>query len=816
MKMRIKPSVILIFALTIACSSPEGHRENEELAKRIVQDEYFAFTKAKALEIIKTGFNAGDGYGEVWIRDYNTFIELSSLVYPKEELRENLLVFFRMQGDDGNIIDGFIPVEKASKTAGGYDYIFTNLEPRYAGHKNTVETDQESSLVQAVHKYRKMTGDTQFLNEVIDGKTVAQRLENSLEFLMNHRFNEKYGLIWGATTADWGDVQPEHDWGVYLTNDTHYAIDIYDNAMLLVAIDNFMEMVPEKREKWQMIADSLRVNCRKHLWDAENTKFIPHIYLNGSPFPADFNENEIYYHGGTAIAIEAGLLSKEEIKVSLNKMLANVRASGAGSIGLTMYPPYPEGYFKNKGMYPYGYQNGGDWTWFGGRMIQELIKNGFVQEAYDAVAPMVKRVKDNNGFYEWYTVNNEPKGSGTFRGEAGVLFKAILLFEEWSKKQTVITLKQGSNSFRMPEDYLRETENIPEFWLSTYEEVTSFLENNVHKGKVEIIGKSAGGRAIRAVFYGSPRQGRGTTTFSGSLGFRDVCAYRGPDHDKKVYWGMSAVHGGEFEGIVGTVNLISIIETGRDLRGKEWPEITDIISRLDRLILIPVVNPDGRVRIPLRMEAYRGTDYTVAEFLNTGGKPDGTITGWPQIKEFIPMDFSLPGFPGGYPNDAGVNIQHDDFFGDRQPETQALFNLAESERPDLILNMHTGAVYPLMLRPFGEPVLYPVFDSLFKYVHSKLAVEGLQDTNDPGIEGDSKRVRMGDYNLDGALNLHCGALSVVVESPSHSFSGTNGKGKPALLSPDMLIDAQLFIHQEAMRFLVVTGGRSSWTPARNR
>jgi hypothetical protein len=43
---------------------------------------------------------------------------------------------------------------------------------------------------------------------------------------------------------------------------------------------------------------------------------------------------------------------------------------------------------------------------------------------------MVKRVKSNNGFYEWYTVDNQPKGSGTFRGEAGVLYTAIKMFEE--------------------------------------------------------------------------------------------------------------------------------------------------------------------------------------------------------------------------------------------------------------------------------------------------------------------------------------------------------------------------------------------------
>ncbi len=94
----------------------------------------------------------------------------------------------------------------------------------------------------------------------------------------------------------------------------------------------------------------------------------------------------------------------------------------------------PEGYFANKIMNPvYSYQNGGDWTWFGGRTIQQLIKNGFVNEAYEQITPMVKRVKDNNGFYEWYSVDNKPRGSGSFRGEAGVLYKAITMFEEWSK-----------------------------------------------------------------------------------------------------------------------------------------------------------------------------------------------------------------------------------------------------------------------------------------------------------------------------------------------------------------------------------------------
>ncbi|NWJ49254.1 MAG: hypothetical protein HXX14_00180 [Bacteroidetes bacterium] len=423
--------IIILFA--VPCQG-QSFKKAGELAANIRNDENFAFTKQKALEIMKTGFNAGDGYREVWIRDYNTFIELAAQVFGKDEMKENLLVFFRMQGEDGNIIDGFTPVEKVGEVK--YGFIYSKNEPRYAGHKNTVETDQESSLVQAVYKYIHLTGDTTILSKEIDGKTVAMRLVDAMDFLMNYRFNKQYGLLIGATTADWGDVQPEHGWGVTLDENTHPAIDIYDNAMFIIALNNLTEMLPVTKGKWDPIRESIAKNCRKYLWDNKNHKFIPHIYLKGSPFPSDFDENRIYYFGGTTIAIEAGLLSKNEIKISLNEMIRRVKKAGAASIGLTLYPPYPNGYFINKIMNPeYSYQNGGDWTWFGGRMIQQLIKNGFVQEAYEQVQPMVKRVKANNGFYEWYSVDNKPKGSGTFRGEAGVLYKAITMFELWSKEK---------------------------------------------------------------------------------------------------------------------------------------------------------------------------------------------------------------------------------------------------------------------------------------------------------------------------------------------------------------------------------------------
>ena len=424
------PFLFLIgLILFVGCSTVS--QKDQQLASDITTNENFLLVKEKAKDLIGSGFTAGDGYGEIWIRDFNTFMDLSCEVVDHDIIREKLLIFFNFQGENGNIIDAYIPTEQIMP--GSYEYIYSDLEPDLSAHKNTVETDQESSLIQGVYKYVKKTGEVDLLQLEIDGMTLSERMEFALEFLMNHRYNEKYGLITGGTTADWGDVQPEHDWGVFINDDTHFTLDIYDNAMMVIAMKNFIELVPEAAEKWSPVLSKIEANIREYLWDEENMKFIPHIYIAGSPFPEDFNEDEIFYHGGTAVAIEAGLLSKEEIKISLEKMISNAEKIGAATIGLTLYPSYPDGFFKNKIMSaPYTYQNGGDWTWFGGRMIQQLVNNGFVKEAYDQIIPFTDRVVKNDGFYEWYSISNEPKGSASYRGSAGVLYQAIILLESWA------------------------------------------------------------------------------------------------------------------------------------------------------------------------------------------------------------------------------------------------------------------------------------------------------------------------------------------------------------------------------------------------
>ena len=426
---------VIIFILSImlaACAAKE--QDNQELAKKILADQSMQRVDKMARELMKKGFYAGSGYQMVWARDLNTFIELSCEEYDLKVLRENLLMFFHFQQENGELLDGYVPRE-GFNWEDPNTYVSTTA-PDHIGFENTVETDQETSLIQALEKYISKTNDHSILYEKVAGTNVYQRLVLALEYLLTERYSEKYGLITGATTFDWGDVQVEGGTVVDIDELSHWSIDVYDNAMLVIALKNMEAFAADTNEKqrWKELHSSIKSNIKKHLWDPGKNKFIPHIYLSGSPFPSDFDENAIHFHGGTAIAIEAGILNKEEISEVITQMKINVKLSGAPSIGLTVFPPYPEEVLGKNISPPYHYQNGGDWTWFGGRMIQQLIAYGFVEDAYTLAKPMFDRVLKNNGFYEWYKIDGTPEGSANFKGSAGVLAKSIDMFEEWAQK----------------------------------------------------------------------------------------------------------------------------------------------------------------------------------------------------------------------------------------------------------------------------------------------------------------------------------------------------------------------------------------------
>ena len=339
---RLLFAIGIVAAFTFGGCTPSA---KQQLAETISQDISLSVVDSMARATIREGFNAGSGYSQIWARDMNTFIEVACEENDTEEIRSAILLFFALQQSNGEMIDGYVLKEDFT----WYDDTpyYSEAAPKHVAFKNTVETDQETSLIQIVGKYIRKTGDRSILDEEIAGRTVSERIEEMVNYLMRERFDEKYGLLYGAMTADWGDVQPNDDFGCDMNELSHAAIDVYDNAMFIIALDYLVELYPEEadRQKWQQLRERIAGNVRKHLWDADRQKFIPHVYLGESPIPAGFDENAIHYHGGTAVAIEAGLLSHEEIAVVNAQMLENVRLSGMPSIGLTLYPVYPQNFF---------------------------------------------------------------------------------------------------------------------------------------------------------------------------------------------------------------------------------------------------------------------------------------------------------------------------------------------------------------------------------------------------------------------------------------------------------------------------------------
>ena len=376
-------------------------------------------TKAEA--VVHSSLSAGDSYHEVWIRDLNTFLGfyLRTGGSPAP-IRGALLRFISWQGADGGVPDNY---------------------GLLTASKNTTASDQESSLVQAVAQYVTTTGDRSILTAQVDGRSVLDHLALALDYVWTKRITPEYGLVWSGVTVDWGDVQASSTDPIHLTLRDSRAIGVYANAMFSLAIRDLLELPGVSKataSRWGARRDVINANIQRWLWDPSTQKYRAHIYLGPSPFPSSFDESEVFYEGGTAVAAQAGLLSPSQIAVSLAHMYAGMRAAHADSIGITAYPPYPAGAFPccrsgASEMAPYSYQNGGDWDWFGARMIQVLIDHGMYGQAYQAIRPMLARVVKAGNFYEWWTPAGQPEGSGSFRGAAGQLGLAALELSTWAK-----------------------------------------------------------------------------------------------------------------------------------------------------------------------------------------------------------------------------------------------------------------------------------------------------------------------------------------------------------------------------------------------
>jgi hypothetical protein len=357
-----------------------------------------------------SGFRAGSGYPQIWLRDAATIIPASRYYYPENFLTSWLEEHLAFQKTDGSLEDW--------------------IDAQGRSDKNTVESDQETSAVQSAYQVFLLKGPD-WLKKEIAGEAVIDRLEKSLLFLFSERFDEKYGLIRGAHTADWGDVDMEDadQKAIYVDEKTHWTVDIYDQSMGFEACSDLAEMFAslgsgQKADYWRGRAEALKKRTNEQLWQEDKGFYRVHIHLDS--LRHDFDEDEIFAMGGNAQAILSGLADADKPARIIAQALARQKQFNVSTISGSLLPPYPAGIFKHPAVdEPYEYQNGGQWDWFGGRLVYAMFENGSSSEAKEKLLEIIKKDFDNAGLYEWDTREGAGRGSDDYGGSAGSLAKAL-------------------------------------------------------------------------------------------------------------------------------------------------------------------------------------------------------------------------------------------------------------------------------------------------------------------------------------------------------------------------------------------------------
>ena len=159
----------------------------------------------------------------------------------------------------------------------------------------------------------------------------------------------------------------------------------------------------------------------------------------------------------------------------------------------------------------------------------------------------------------------------------------------------------------------------PDFWRVRPDEMIAGCES-VKKGRAEVIAHTPLGYPVHAVFYGDFSEPPPQSNWSAGSASTSWKSYYGEQEHKQTILLIAGVHGAEPESGAGALNLIRMLETGQDYRGKTDPELIELASRY-RLIIVPCVNMDGRALSP---DHLRNVDHHTFRIASQGAWLDGS------------------------------------------------------------------------------------------------------------------------------------------------------------------------------------------------
>jgi hypothetical protein len=278
---------------------------------------------------------------------------------------------------------------------------------------------------------------------------------------------------------------------------------------------------------------------------------------------------------------------------------------------------------------------------------------------------------------------------------------------------------------------------------------------------VHVIGYSLGNKPIHAFEYGSfePQSPR-TTISSANSSDRPSAFFDPAKRSKPSLTLIACMHGGETEGIAVSLNLIQIMESGKDTAGNDQSPLRSLLQKI-RLTLIPCLNPDGRTRA--LVDHLVGAELDDLYLVQQGIWSDGTIPKGRAIKETQPFPADKVQYLGGYYNDAGINLQHDDFFGPKlAPENRAIVDYLAKELPDAILSLHGHGTHPCFFQP--DPMVTPAAFRRQEQITS-YALARLIDAGFAALHPDQCSPPAWCFNFQTYLYQATGALPLLFELP---------------------------------------------------
>lgn len=341
--------------------------------------------------------------------------------------------------------------------------------------------------------------------------------------------------------------------------------------------------------------------------------------------------------------------------------------------------------------------------------------------------------------------------------------------------------------------------DLPEFWVGDVKDLPGRWEKLRH-AEVEVIAKSPGGRPLHLISYGKPERVRHRANFNSAIGGRDAAAYMDKGARKKpVVYFVGPVHGHEVEGLTGLVNLIQVMETGRDLRGRAQGNLQKL-GRQCRLLIVPTGNPDGTARFEPR--AAHGMTLDVFQFWAMGTWSDDTIAVWPTSKRQHPRLGKEIGWLGCYFNERGINPMHDEFFAPMGPEAPAILRVAMEEGPDLAVSLHSHGSNPVILRPAYVPMeIQEEVRELSKRYNALMA-----DRRLPHGSLFTAEPERGDppppFNLVSAL-YHISGATAFTHECAHGIAGE----RMCQVTFEQILDVQLGLYEAMLRHALEKKGQ---------